>query len=310
METALLLAGKITELTLIVLMGFILVKCQLLQSKDSYPLSVISLYIISPSVMIHAFQIDYTPEIIHGLLLSLKLAILFHIILIILGKILKKLFHLDPLEHAATMYSNSGNLIIPLVMSIFGSQWVIYTSGFIVVQTFLIWTHLRLLLNRSGKISFRSIITNINLISLFIGLLMFILQIKLPSIINGTLSSISHMIGPMAMLIAGMLIAALPLRSIILSSRIYLVAFLRLIFVPLIMLLVIKLFGFSHQNDQNKNIILISFLATISPSAATMTQMALLYQHDANKASAIYGMTTLLCIITMPIIVGLYQWLI
>lgn len=75
METSFLLAGKITELTLIVLMGAALVKAGLLKSENSYTLSVIALYLISPSVMIHAFQMDNTPQIIEGLKLSVMLAV-------------------------------------------------------------------------------------------------------------------------------------------------------------------------------------------------------------------------------------------
>ena len=137
METSFLLAGKITELTLIVLMGVALVKAGLLKSENSYTLSVIALYLISPSVMIHAFQMDNTPQIIEGLKLSVMLAVFFHVVLIVLGRVFKRVFKLDALEHAAMVYSNSGNLIIPLVMSVFGPEWVIYTTGFILVQTFL-----------------------------------------------------------------------------------------------------------------------------------------------------------------------------
>ena len=82
METSFLLAGKITELTLIVLMGVALVKAGLLKSENSYTLSVIALYLISPSVMIHAFQMDNTPQIIEGLKLSVMLAVFFHVVLI------------------------------------------------------------------------------------------------------------------------------------------------------------------------------------------------------------------------------------
>ena len=89
METALLLAGKITELTLIVLMGMALVKSKLLTSEHSRTLSVIALYLISPSVMIHAFQIENTPDIIDGLKLSVALAVVFHILLIALGRLFK-----------------------------------------------------------------------------------------------------------------------------------------------------------------------------------------------------------------------------
>ena len=105
METSFLLAGKITELTLIVLMGVALVKAGLLKSENSYTLSVIALYLISPSVMIHAFQMNNAPQIIEGLKLSVMLAVFFHVVLIVLGRVFKSVFKLDALEHAATVYS-------------------------------------------------------------------------------------------------------------------------------------------------------------------------------------------------------------
>ena len=96
MDIAFLLGTKIIELTLIVLIGYGLVKSKLLKSEDSKTLSVIGLYVISPSVMIEAFQIDYTPEILQGLQLSLLMAVFLHIILIIIGSLLKRLLKLEP----------------------------------------------------------------------------------------------------------------------------------------------------------------------------------------------------------------------
>lgn len=157
MDIAFLLGTKIIELTLIVLIGYGLVKSKLLKSEDSKPLSIIGLYVISPSVMIEAFQIDYTPEILQGLQLSLLMAVFLQGILIIIGSLLKRLLNLDPIEHATSIYSNSGNLIIPIVMSLFGKEWVIYASCFIVVQTFLFWTHCRLIIVGKGNLSLKTI---------------------------------------------------------------------------------------------------------------------------------------------------------
>lgn len=307
MDIALLLSVKITELTLVVFMGYALVKFKLLNSKDSYPLSVIGLYIISPAVMINAFQIDYTPQLLRGLLLSVGMAIFLHTILIVMGALLKRILKLDPLEQATSIYSNSGNLIIPLVMSLFGPQWVIYATCFIVVQVFLFWTHCRILLCGKGNLSLKNILTNINILSIIVGVLLFSLQIKLPTMITNTFSAVGSFIGPNAMLIAGMLIAAIPLRSLISSKRIYLVAVVRLLVIPLCLMAIIKLCGFADWVEQGETIVMISFLATMSPSAATVTQMALIFGKDANKASAIYGVTTVLCVITMPLIIALYQ---
>ncbi|OOF86936.1 AEC family transporter [Rodentibacter ratti] len=307
MDIAFLLGSKIIELTLIVLMGYGLVKTKLLKSEDSKPLSIIGLYIISPAVMIEAFQVDYTPKILQGLMLSLGVAVFLHIILIVTGSVLKRLLKLDPIEHATAIYSNSGNLIIPIVMSLFGKEWVIYASCFIVVQTFLFWTHCRLIIVGKGNLSLKVMVKNINMWSIFIGVVLFTFQIKLPAFINGTLSSIGVFIGPNAMLIAGMLIASIPLRTIFSSKRIYLVTALRLVLIPIFLLVIIKLCGFAGWVENGETIAMISFLATTSPSAATVTQMALIFGNNAQKASAIYGVTTFLCVFTMPFVIALYQ---
>ena len=192
-------------------------------------------------------------------------------------------------------------------MSLFGKEWVIYASCFIIVQTFLFWTHCRLIIVGKGNLTLKTVLKNINIWSIMIGVTMFSLQIKLPNMINGTLTSVGMFIGPNAMLIAGMLIAAIPLRAILSSKRIYLVTFLRLIMIPLILLVIVKVCGFADWVENGENIALISFLATTSPAASTVTQMALIFGNNAQKASAIYGVTTMLCMFTMPLIIALYQ---
>ena len=177
MDITFLLGTKIIELTLIVLIGYGLVKSKLLKSEDSKPLSIIGLYVISPSVMIEAFQINYTSEILQGLQLSLLMAVFLHIILIIIGSLLKRLLNLDPIEHATSIYSNSGNLIIPIVMSLFGKEWVIYASCFIVVQTFLFWTHCRLIIVGKGNLSLKTI-AKTSILSILVGAF-FVLLFKL-----------------------------------------------------------------------------------------------------------------------------------
>ncbi|HGO5853724.1 TPA: AEC family transporter [Mannheimia haemolytica] len=309
MDIALLLADKILQLTLMVLLGYLIVKTKLLKSEHSYPISVIGLYIISPAMLITAFQVDYTTEILNGLYLAFLISILLNGLLILLGWLLKRALKLDNIEQATAIYSNSGNLIIPIVASLFGNEWVIYSTAFIVVQNVLFWSHLRLLICGKGSVPFRKMIFNINIMAIVVGMMLFLLHIKLPTTLANTLSTLGHMIGPLAMLVAGMLIAAIPFKEIITDKRIYLVAFLRLIFIPLILLAVIKLGGFESWIENGKTVVMITFLATISPSAATATQMAVAYGQDAKKASAIYGVTTLLCVFTMPLIIWLYQFI-
>lgn len=307
MDIAILLADTIIQLILMVIFGYLIVKLKLLKSEQSYPISIVGLYVISPAMLITAFQVEYSKDILTGLYLAFIMAFVLSGLLILLGFLFKKILNLDNIEQATSIYSNSGNLIIPIVASLFGTEWVIYSTAFIVVQSVLFWSHLRLLICGRGNVPFKKMILNVNIIAIIVGMALFLLQIKLPSTIAGTLSTLGHMLGPLAMLVAGMLIASIPFKEIINDKRIYLVSFLRLILIPLILLVIIKLCGFSSWVENGKIIAMISFLATTSPAAATATQMAVIYGQNAKKASAIYGVTTLLCVFTMPAIIALYQ---
>ena len=84
-----------------------------------------------------------------------------------LGKVLK----LDGVEETSLIYSNAGNLIIPIVTAILGKEWVIYTSAFLSVQLFLLWSHAKMKLCGEKGIDLKKILTNINMIAIFAGVL-------------------------------------------------------------------------------------------------------------------------------------------
>ena len=58
---------------------------------------------------------------------------------------------------------------------------------------------------------------------------------------------------------------------------------------------------------KGETILLVSFLASITPSASAVTQMAQVYGREGEYAGSINVITTLLCIITMPLLLALYQ---
>jgi predicted permease len=118
---------------------------------------------------------------------------------------------------------------------------------------------------------------------------------------------IAGMIGPVCMIVIGMLIGSLKWKQVLAFKRLPLVVFLRLVFFPLIMLAVCKFIGLHTSVNNGTTILLISLLAAITPSASTITQMSQIYDKNAEYASVINVVTTLLCIITMPVIVFLYQ---
>ena len=307
MHISILLMEQIIQLFLMIFMGFLIVKAKLLNSEDSKILSIIVLYLIIPCVIINAFQVDYTPQTVKGLLIALVGSVMTQVILLIVVSILGRVFHLNEVEVASIYYSNSGNLIVPIVTFILGKEWVLYGCVFMSVQLVFIWTHCKKIISRESVYDWRKIVLNINMISIAIGIVLFLTRIHLPAIINNTLSAIGSMIGPASMIVTGMLFAGMDFKQIFANKRVYFVSFFRLIIVPVIALFLIKCSQLSKFSSNGNKLMMIVFLAIITPSASTVTQMCQVYGNDSQYASAINVVTTLLAIVTMPLMVMLFQ---
>lgn len=304
---SLLLTKQIAELFIMILLGYILVKSNLLTKQDSKVLSTVALYIVTPCVIINAFQVQHSQDVKNGLILSFLAAIIIHIIYIVGVRIVGKAYTLNGVEKATIIYTNAGNLIIPLVQALLGKEWVVYTTGYILVTTIFIWTHGRMLICEEKGFNVKELLKNVNVVACIMGILMFALKIQFPSLITETMDSISATIAPISMIVAGMLIAGMDVKDCLKNKRLYIITFLKMIVFPLFAVSLLKFTNLSSMVKNGDIILLISLLASIAPTAASVTQLAQIYDADSEYASAYYFITTLLCILTMPVFVWFYQ---
>lgn len=303
----LLLFQQIAKLFILIFLGWAIVKAGILKSEDSKTLSMLLLYIITPCVCISGFQVERTAENSQMVTLSLLSALLMNGLCILLGALAARLFHLDVVEEASIQYPNAGNLIIPLVSSIFGSEWVMYVTVYAMIQTILDWTHARILISGKRKISLRDLVCNVNILAIMLGLFLFIFQLRLPTVIGSAFSMAGDTIGPVAMLITGMLMAGIDMQRLRSYRQIWKPVLLRLIVLPVILVCVAKYSGLAALAPHGETLIIISLLSVIAPSANIVTQFSQMFGRDALYASLINTVTMLLCIITMPLMITLFQ---
>ena len=116
------------------------------------------------------------------------------------------------------------------------------------------------------------------------------------------------MLGPVAMLIAGILAANIDFKKMLANKKIYRVVAMRMVVYPAIILGALKLLSLIRIDNVDK-ILLISFLASITPAASTIMQFAQIHGRDAEYATAINIFTTVVCVLTMPLFVMLYNYL-
>ncbi len=285
----------------------LLVRYKMLEASDSKVMSILMLFLFFPCVIIYSFQVDFTDQVKQGLLLGLIAAVVIHGLYLVICKLLEKFLGMNPVEKCSVIYTNSGNLMIPLVTSVLGPEWVIYTSSFLMVQLVLFWTHLKSEMAGEPHMDWKDVITNFNMIAIRIGSVLLFTGTRLPAQVNDAIGSLGSMVGPTAMIIAGMLLGEIDFKKLLSFKGLPLVVVFRLVIVPLISLVVLKYSGLASFMEQGEMILLITLMACATPSATTVVSMATLFGEDGEYASAINVATSILCIFTMPVIIALYQ---
>ena len=302
MEISILLFWQILSMFLMLLMGFALVKTGILKAQDSKTLSVLLLYLALPCAILDSFQVEYDSRILRGLMLAFAAAVICHVILLLAAGLLGKALHLTAVEKASVIYSNSSNLIIPIITAVLGPEWVVYSTAYVSVQLLLLWTHGKVLLSGIKGADIRKILTNINLLAVFAGILLFLTGFRLPDVLSDTLHSVGSMVAPASMFIAGMLIAGMRPKQIFGNRRAYGIV------CPAVSLLLLRLLKAAVAGvfADAQTILLITLLAAITPPASAVIQMSQVYGQDSEYAGVLNVLSTLVCIITMPVTVLLY----
>lgn len=312
MELAILLAEYIAVMLTMVMVGVVLVKKKMVTQQQSKVLSTFSLYVCAPSLVLTAFHIEFTPLKLQGIFLAMLCAVIIHIVFIAASSLL---FHKkgpkDVVDRVSCVYSNAGGITMPLVAATLGTESLFYSVGYLVVQNVLMWTHAVYSFSGDPKsMQPKKVLTNPNNVAGAIGFCLFCAGLELPSILQTAIDNFSSAAGPVLMVNMGIILGSTDLRDIFLRARNYAVCAARLILLPLLCLVVFKITGLAHFIPGGKEVITVAMIAAAAPVASNMTLFAQIYDKEPNYASSVGMNSTLLCIITTPLLIALTQlWL-
>ena len=317
------LVSKILSLLALVGAGVVLVKTKLLKKEDSVALSKISVFLLSPCVIVNSFSMKVDGKAGQSLLLCFFYAILANFLFLFLGTLLRKPLHLSPVEEMSLEYTNCGNFVLPIVASVLGEEYLLYISAYITVYNLLVWTHgIHLFQGKTEQTkeekpkgvqfrggqkqnAFLKILFNPNILAILFGVFLFFTKISLPAPISLAISDLGKMIGPISMLITGIILGSMSFKKILSYRRIYMVTAFRLLFFPFIYLLLISVLSRIDGFLDNPVLFLVTFLSAMAPAAANVSQFAILYGKEEEYASCINIFTTLCTIFSVPILVYL-----
>lgn len=263
--------------------------------------------VVTPCLIVDVFQRPFDPSMLKGLGYAFVLAVFIHVVLIVLSKFVVR--HRDenvrrPLRLAA-VFSNAGFMGIPLEQAILGDAGVFYGVVYIVVFNLFMWSWgLRTMCaagNREqGRGNRAKMIVNPGTVGLALGAPFFFLSVKLPAVIGVPLHHMANLNTPLAMIVIGYALAGAEFEKVLRAGSVYVATLVRLVICPL--LVIAALYPFRHALD--RNMMLAMTVAASAPVAAMVSMFAQKFGRDVDVSVAVVSGTTLLSILTMPVVIA------
>jgi predicted permease len=283
--------------------GFFADKTGLYTEKASKLNTNLLFYIVTPMVIVNSFlSIDNSPENLRNFGIAALGGVLIHIIgmVLILPLFRKTEKSKAGLYRYACMYGNCGYMALPLANAVLGAQGAFYCSAIIMVFNIFSFTHgIYIMGAQKGGFNFKKLLINPGTIGVTLGLPLYLLGVELPTVIATPVSSLASLNTPLAMLIFGTYIAHTDLKTMFTDKKIYLVALVKLIAIPLIMIAGFKILDIPQT---------LAMAITVSASAPCANNTVILagkYGLDTGVASKTVALVSFFSIITMPVMIAL-----
>lgn len=324
--------------------GYLLIKTKMLPEKAITYLSVLLLYVSQPFLSIRSFlEVSYTPRLAVNLAIVFGVSMLAQgVIFGVMWLILRRRFD-DPESTAALIrdgfiggdsftrepalnaaikrsvagranramvlasaFGNVGFFGVPVLQFLFpeAHEAIAYSAVFIVSLNLMSWTVGSYVLTGDKiHVSLKRALINPQTVTLVISLPLFFAGVSagdLPDAVNTVIGYLADMTAPLCMLILGMRFALAPLAELFTDARVYISAVVKTLVFPLLVYLVLLPF----RMDEMLRVALV--LLSGMPAATINLNLAELYGADQKSAANSILVSTVLSILTIPLLMLLF----
>ena len=299
----LILLRQIAIMALLMAVGIYLSRKGFLSPQGTKDLGAILLRIIIPCVIVKSYITTYSRERLLELALSAGLALVAFILAMGIAYLVYD--KRRRIENFAAAFCNAGFIGIPLAQAVIGDEGVFYMAASVALLNLFQWTYgVYIMTDRKDSIRAKTIVKNPVVIAIVVGIALFLSRLPVPGILTSTLGYIAGMNTPVAMILMGTYMAKLPWRKL-LDKRAYGCVLLRLVLIPAAVLAVFWALPISNQN-----VALAAYLAAATPVGANICVFAQQYDCDYEFSVVTVCLSTVLSIVTVPLMVSLAQMVI
>ncbi len=295
---------QVLILLILIMLGVLLTRLKMLSEITVKQMTDVVLMFVTPSVIIKSFIRKYDPSTLKNLIISFAIAILVHLGYILLSRILIKDKDQDRQKvlQFSTVFSNCAFMSIPLLQALIGDLGVFYGTSFIAIFNLFVWSYGVLLMNgRNASLTPKKLLLNPGIISVAIGVLIYFLNIPIPKIIYEPISFMAALNTPLPMIIIGFHLANSNILEGLKNSKTLYTIFIKLFFFPALALLGMYLCGIKGE------VLVACTICASAPTAAITTMFSAKYGGDTPLSVSTVSISTILSVISMPIIITLAQ---
>lgn len=299
------IVNKVIALFLIILIGVIGTKRNIITDDINKGLRKLLLQITLPLLIINSFSFTFDD----GMGKKIVLAFVYSLICFIIagavsyGALLPIKGEKKNILQFANVFSNCGFIGFPIIDSIYGAEGVVYTSIFNMFFSLFIWTYgVTLFSDKLSKNDIKKVLLNPGIVAVYIGVPMLILNIQLPYSVFDAFKIVGGMTTPISMLIVGNILSKVKVKDIFNDWTIYYGLVIKMGIIPL------AIYLFSRLINDRSIVMNTMILLEAMPAAAMTSIFAADFNKNKEYAAVVIFVTTIISIITIPIIAKLLSF--
>ena len=296
--------NQLIQLFLLILLGYFLCRISLIDREMNQKLTKLVLQVTMPCMVLDSVLSQSGERDIRAVGLVFLIFGIYYLLMPFVGYLLCLLLRLPQKSRGLYMfmevYENIGFMGIPLIHAIYGPKGVLYTAIANIIFNLTSFGYgprmLSIGTDTSARFNIRNLLSPGFLLSL-LAILLYFTGLTFPSVVAGPIGSVGAMTTPLAMMLIGSTLATMKFSEVFRDSHVYPYILARQIILPLVVFPLLK------YAIQDPLILGVFFILFIMPAASNCVLFATNYQNDEVLAARTVFISTMLCILTIPLLV-------
>ena len=290
-----------------ILVGFVIGEKGWFDDKSRGLIAKLVTQIALPCYMLYTITQRFTAEDLLKMLPALRFPALSMVVLLGIATAVARIFAVrqDRRGLFISMFFNSNTIFVglPINQALFGDASIPYVLIYYMCNTTFFWTLGTYLIQRDGegeaqfdlKTSLKKVFSP-PLMGFLLGLVLVMLQIKLPAFLASDLQYLGNLTTPLSMIFIGLSVSHVGVKQLVLGKDQLLILLGRFLVAPLLMASIVYWMPLPNLMKQ------VFIIQSAMPVMTNAPVVARLYGADSNYASVMVTETTLATMVVIPIL--------